>query len=249
MADRTAFVTGGATGIGAATARRLAADGFRVGVFDVDSARVRATAAQVAGAVPLAGDVTDEASVEAALDVFGAIPDLVVNNAGIVRFGYLLDQPVEEFRRVMDVNLNGVFIVARACARRMKPRGSGVIVNISSINGGVAAGTNSGAYPAAKAGVRKMTEQMALEWGPLGIRVNAIAPGFIDGGMAQAIYTDPKVRARRSGAVPLRRLGTPEDIAEAILFLASDAASYISGQQLTIDGGVGKSLLMQLPRD
>ena len=245
---KTAIVTGAAGDIGAAIARVLAGAGYKVGVLDLDEARVREVASKIAGAMPLVASVTDEASVEAALDAFGAIPDLVVNNAGIVRFGYLFDQSLEDFRRVLDVDLVGIFVVARACARRMVTRGSGAIVNITSI-GGMATGTNAGAYPAAKAGAAKLTEQMALEWGPQGIRVNAIAPGFIDGGMSAGFFKDPKIRARRGNAVPLRRLGTPEDIAQAVLFLGSDAASYISGQHVAVDGGVVHSVLQQLPRD
>ena len=245
---KTAIVTGAAGDIGAAIAGVLAGAGYKVGVLDLDEARVREVASKIAGAMPLVASVTDEASVEAALDAFGAIPDLVVNNAGIVRFGYLFDQSLEDFRRVLDVDLVGIFVVARACARRMVTRGSGAIVNITSI-GGMATGTNAGAYPAAKAGAAKLTEQMALEWGPQGIRVNAIAPGFIDGGMSAGFFKDPKIRARRGNAVPLRRLGTPEDVAQAVLFLGSDAASYISGQHVAVDGGVVKSVLQQLPRD
>jgi len=245
---KTAIVTGAAGDIGAAIARVLAGAGYKVGVLDLDEARVRDVASKIAGAMPLVASVTDEASVEAALDAFGAIPDLVVNNAGIVRFGYLFDQSLEDFRRVLDVDLVGIFVVARACARRMVTRGSGAIVNITSI-GGMATGTNAGAYPAAKAGAAKLTEQMALEWGPQGIRVNAIAPGFIDGGMSAGFFKDPKIRARRGNAVPLRRLGTPEDVAQAVLFLGSDAAQYISGQHLAVDGGVVNSVLQQLPRD
>ena len=245
---KTAIVTGAAGDIGAAIARVLAADGYKVGMLDLEEARVREAVATVPGAVALVANVADEASVEAALEAFGATPDVLVNNAGIVRFGYLIDHTVEDFKRVIDVNLLGVFIVARACARRMAKRGSGAIVNITSI-GGVATGTNAGAYPATKAGVAKLTEQMALEWGPQGIRVNAIAPGFIDGGMSAASFKDPKVRARRGNAVPLRRLGTVDDVAQAVLFLGSDVASYISGQQLAVDGGVVHSVLQQLPRD
>ena len=245
---KTAIVTGAAGDIGAAIARVLAGAGYKVGVLDLDEARVREVASKIDGAMPLVASVTDEASVEAALDAFGAIPDLVVNNAGIVRFGYLFDQSLEDFRRVLDVDLVGIFVVARACARRMVTRGSGAIVNITSI-GGMATGTNAGAYPAAKAGAAKLTEQMALEWGPQGIRVNAIAPGFIDGGMSAGFFKDPKIRARRGNAVPLRRLGTPEDVAQAVLFLGSDAASYISGQHVAVDGGVVHSVLQQLPRD
>jgi len=245
---KTAIVTGAAGDIGLGISRVLAEAGYTVGMLDLDEARVREAVASVPRAVPLVAGVSDERSVEAALDAFGHVPDVLVNNAGIVRFGYLLDQPLEDFRRVIDVDLVGVFVVGRACARRMVQRGSGAIVNITSI-GGMACGTNAGAYPAAKAGVAKLTEQMALEWGPQGIRVNAIAPGFIDAGMSAGFFKDPSIRARRGNAVPLRRLGTADDVAQAVLFLASDAASYISGQHVAVDGGVVHSVLQQLPRD
>jgi NAD(P)-dependent dehydrogenase (short-subunit alcohol dehydrogenase family) len=124
---KTAIVTGAVGDIGFATARALAEAGYKVGVLDLDEPRVRETAARISGAVPLVASVTDEASVEAALDAFGAVPDVVVNNAGIVRFGYLIDQPLEDFKRVLDVDLVGVFIVARAAARRMASRGSGAM--------------------------------------------------------------------------------------------------------------------------
>jgi NAD(P)-dependent dehydrogenase (short-subunit alcohol dehydrogenase family) len=245
---RSAVVTGGAGDIGRAIAARLAADGWRIGVLDLVEVEVRRTAAAIAHAVPLAGDVTDETSIEAALAAFGDVPDLLVNNAGIGRFGPLVDMALADFRKVVEVNLLGAFITAKLAARRMIARGSGVIVNITSINA-VTPGPNAGAYPATKAGLAKLTEQMALEWGPLGIRVNAIAPGFIDAGMSSQFYADPRIRELRGRAVPSRRLGTAEDIAEAVLFLASDAASYINGHQLVVDGGVSWSLLSQLPRD
>ena len=124
----------------------------------------------------------------------------------------------------------------------------GVIINITSINA-VTPGPGAGAYPAAKAGLAKLTEQMALEWGPYGIRANSIAPGFIDAGISKPFYADPGVRMIRGGAVPRRRLGTVDDIAEAVAFLASDKADYINGHQLIVDGGVVPSLLLQLPRE
>ena len=132
-------------------------------------------------------------------------------------------------------------------AKRMVQRGSGTIVNITSINA-VTTGPGSGGYPAAKAGLHKLTELMALEWGPSGLRVNAVAPGFIDAGISTPFYADPEVRALRGGAVPSRRLGLASDIADAVSFLVGDRASYINGHQLVVDGGVSVSLLTQLPR-
>ncbi|GIX14885.1 MAG: hypothetical protein KatS3mg118_2844 [Paracoccaceae bacterium] len=175
------------------------------------------------------------------------MPDLLVNNAGIGRFAPLMDIDIADFRAVLKVNLEGAFIMARACARGMAERGGGAIVNITSLNA-LTAGPGAGAYPAAKAGLARLTEQMAQEWGPLGIRVNAVAPGFIDAGISTPFYRDPEVRALRAGAVPARRLGTAEDVAEAVAFLASGAAAYVNGVQLPVDGGVAVSLLSQLPR-
>jgi NAD(P)-dependent dehydrogenase (short-subunit alcohol dehydrogenase family) len=246
---RTAIVTGGAKGLGAAICWSAAGAGYRVGVLDRDAGECETLARRLPGSghVALRADVSREAEVHAAFEAFGAVPDLVVNNAGIVRFGPLLEQTVEDFRAVVDVNLNGTYIVAREAARRMIARGSGVIVNMSSINA-LNPGPGAGAYPATKAAVANLTEHLALELGPQGIRVNCVAPGFIDGGMSAPIYADPKVRALRGGAVPLRRLGGVEDVANAVLWLASDAAAYVTGHQLVVDGGVAHSVLLQLPR-
>ncbi|OAN76394.1 short-chain dehydrogenase [Jannaschia sp. EhC01] len=243
---KTALVTGGSGDIGRAIAQALIADGYRVGLLDLDEAAVIA-AAEDLGATGLVADVTDEPAVERALKAFGDVPDVVVNNAGIGRFASLLEMPIETFRHQLDVNLTGSFVVARAAAKGMIERGSGVILNITSINA-ITTGPGTGSYPAAKAGLAKLTEMMALEWSPLGIRVNAIAPGFIDGGISTPFYADPAVRASRGGAVPSRRLGLSEDIANAVSFLASDKASYVNGHHLVVDGGVSVSLLTQLPR-
>ncbi len=199
------------------------------------------------GITRFVASVDDEAAIEAVFDDFG-VPDVVVNNAGIVRFAPLLDLAVDDFRAVLDVNLVGTFLVARAAARRWVAAGrAGTIVNITSMNG-VAAGPNAGAYGPSKAAIALLTTQMALEWGPAGIRVNSVAPGLIDGGMSEPIYADPASRAARQSKVPLGRLGTAHDVADAVLFLASDAASYIHGQNLVVDGGVTSSVIAHLPR-
>jgi NAD(P)-dependent dehydrogenase (short-subunit alcohol dehydrogenase family) len=233
---KSAIVTGGAHGLGAALCERAARAGYRIGVLDLALTSCEALIATLPGDGhhALQADVTDDAQVHAAFDAFGAVPDLVVNNAGIVRFGPLIEQTVADFRTVIN-------------AKRMLSRGSGSIINLSSINA-IHAGPGSGAYPASKAAVAKLTEHLSLELGPRGIRVNCVAPGFIDGGMSAPIYADQRVRELRGGAVPLRRLGSMDDIANAILWLASDEAGYITGQQLTVDGGVANSVLLQLPR-
>jgi NAD(P)-dependent dehydrogenase (short-subunit alcohol dehydrogenase family) len=245
---KTMIVTGAGGGLGEQIALRASEAGYRVGLVDVDEQRVKAAAGRLSNAVGYRADTTNEADIEAVLDQFGDVPDVLVNNAGIVRFGPLLEQSVESFKKVVDVNLIGCFITARAVAKRMVKRGSGSIINITSINA-VHPGPGAGAYPASKAAVASLTQHMSLEWGPLGLRVNAIAPGFIDAGMSAPIYADPKVRKLRGGAVPMRRLGLADDIANAALFLASDQAAYINGHELVVDGGVVNSILMQLTRD
>jgi len=250
VTGRTMLVTGGANGLGAAMCAAGAKAGYRVAVLDLERSKCQKLSETLSGKghVALQASVTDEAQVAAAFEELGVVPDVVVNNAGVVRFGPLIEQSVADFRAVVEINLNGTYIVAREAARRMVPRGSGVIINLTSINA-LSPGPGSGAYPATKAAVAKLTEHFALELGPQGIRVNCVAPGFIDGGMSAPIYADKRVRALRGGAVPLRGLGTVDDIANAVLWLASDEARYVTGHQLVVDGGVSRSVLMQLPRE
>lgn len=243
---RNAIITGAASGIGRVIAERTAAAGYRVGVLDVDPAAAEAVAASLDNAMTLVADVTDPDSVDAALDQFEVAPDLLVNNAGMVIFGPLLERTTDDFRRTVEVNLLGCYHMARACALRM-PSG-GHIISITSINS-LAPSPGTGAYPATKAAIAQLTRQLALECAEGGIRANAIAPGFIDAGMSAPIYADPKVRKLRSEGVPLGRLGTAEDVANAVLFLDSNAGAYINGHELVVDGGVVHSLLNQLPRD
>ncbi len=247
-------VTGAGKGLGAAIAVAAADSGWQVGVLDVDEAAAAEVAAEIgSAAVALRSDTANEPDVEVALDRFADFigrpaPDAFVAGAGVVRFGPLLDVAVADWRTVVDVNLTGTFISARAAARRMITAAQpGTIVNVTSMNG-VAPGPNAGAYGATKAGIALLTQQMALEWGPRGVRVNAVAPGLIDAGMSEPIYADPDIRARRSARVPLRRLGTAAEVADVVLFLLSDGARYINGVELLVDGGVTASVLDSLPR-
>lgn len=242
---RSLLVTGGARGIGEQIARQAATLGYRVGVLDQDEAAASRVADAVGG-LALVADVRDEQAVERALDKFGT-PDGLVNNAGIVRFGTLATLSLDDWRQVVDINLTGTFVVARSTAARMRQGDGGAIVNITSINGKVPA-AYGGAYGSAKAAVALLTQQMAVEWAPDGIRVNAVAPGFIDAGMSEPLYADPETRRVRSDGVPLKRLGQAQDIADAVLFLLSDQASYITGQNLVVDGGVTINVLSLLPR-
>jgi NAD(P)-dependent dehydrogenase (short-subunit alcohol dehydrogenase family) len=236
------LITGAATGIGAAIATAAGAAGYRVGVIDV------ADPVGFAGSVTVfRASVADDSAIDAIFDEFGT-PDVVVNNAGIVRFGPLVDLDVVDWRAVLEVNLTGTFLVARAAARRWIAAGRpGTIVNLTSING-VAAGPNAGAYGASKAAVALLTSQMALEWGEHGIRVNSVAPGLIDAGMSAPIYADLATREARESKVPLGRLGTSRDVADMVLFLASDQAAYVTGQNMVVDGGVTGSVIAHLPR-
>ncbi len=243
---KSAIVTGGSGDIGVAIAKSLIENGYKVGLLDIDEKALKARCAPL-GAIPLVADVTDEKEVEKVTNSFGLVPDLLVNNAGIGRFESLLSMPIETFRHQLDVNLVGSFICARTAAKKMVQRGSGIILNITSINA-ITVGPGTGSYPASKAGLVKLTEMMALEWGGSGIRVNAIAPGFIDAGISTPFYKDPAVRKLRGDAVPTKRLGLAEDIANAVLFLADPKSSYINGHHLVVDGGVSVSLLNQLPR-
>lgn len=251
---RAIVVTGAGNGLGAAIAHAVADAGWQVGVLDRDPEAAARTAAEIGErAVALTADTTIEAEVEGALERFAdatgrSAPDGLVANAGIVRFGPLATLAVDEWRAVVDVNLTGTFITARAVARRMIAAGtSGSLVTVTSMNG-VAAGPNAGAYGATKAGVALLTRQMALEWGPDQIRCNAVAPGLIDAGMSEPIYADADIRQRRAARVPLGRLGTAGDVAGAVLFLLSDEAAYINGTELLVDGGVTSSVISTLPR-
>jgi NAD(P)-dependent dehydrogenase (short-subunit alcohol dehydrogenase family) len=244
---KTALITGAAHGLGACMAEHAAKSGYRVGVLDLKLDEAQAVADKIGG-VALEADVTDVDAVDRALELLGGTPSVLINNAGIVRIGPLLEHSIEDFRLVTDINLNSVFIVARAVARLMKAADGGSIINLASINA-LNPSPFCGGYAAAKAGVVALTKQMAMEWGEYNIRVNSIAPGFIDSGMSTPFYKVQKIREMRSNAVPMKRLGTADDIANCAMFLASDASTYISGENITVDGGILDSVLMQIPRE
>ena len=249
--SRIAIVTGGGGGLGAAIAAQLAEDGFRVAVLDANEAGALAVAGTLPGARGYGVDITDEAAVavivERVAEDMGGAPHVVVNNAGMVRFGNFIEMSVADFRRVLDVNLTGAYIVTRAFAPGMMARKAGSIINITSINA-VAPSPDAGAYPTSKGGLITLTEHLALVLGPHGIRVNAVAPGFINAGMSAPIYADADVAAVRGKTVPLGRLGEAADVAHTVSFLASDKAGYIHGQHILVDGGVSISLKNHLPR-
>ena len=232
---KTILITGAGNGLGRTIAAAADSQGFRVGVMDASLEAATESAGALAHGIALHADVRDPEQVEAAVVQLGQI-DALVNNAGVLRTGPLIDHDPDDFRLVTDINLNGVFIVAQAAARHMRDNGGGCIVNIASING-IHPSPNCGAYAAAKGGVMALTQHMSVEWGQFGIRVNAIAPGFIDAGMSAPFYANQTIRENRAGAVPLGRLGTAEDVANAVLFLASDESSFVTGESLVVDGG------------
>ena len=228
-----ALVTGAGRGLGRAVAGRLAADGYEVVAVDIDAGAAAATAAELAGRGH-GCDVSDRSAVRALAGEVGAV-DVLVNNAGIWTYGSVIDAADADIDRVMAVNLGGTLNCCRAFAPGMAAAGRGVIINLSSLAAAMAAPVVE-VYPVTKTAIEALTRQLALELGPSGIRVNAIGPGsMLTEGTAPA-YEGERM-AQRAALVPLRRIGTPEDIANAVGFLVSDQASYISGQVIYVDGG------------
>ena len=239
--QKVALVTGAARGIGLATAKRFLADGYRVALLDIDGDNLNHTVAALGKpdiAMALECDVSDPARVQLAFDdlieTFGRL-DALVNNAGIAIFKPILDVTYEDWSRVLAVNLTGPFLCTQAAAPLMRDTGGGAIVNITSISG-LRASTLRTAYGTSKAGLAHLTKQQAVELAPLGIRVNAVAPGPVDTAMAKAVHT-PEIRADYHDHMPLNRYGLEEELAETIFFLCSDRASYITGQIIAVDGG------------
>ncbi|NKX85725.1 3-oxoacyl-ACP reductase FabG [Nocardia coubleae] len=247
MPSRTAFVTGAARGIGAATAARLAEDGCAVAVVDLDPAAAMEAAGKInaAGgtAIGIGCDVSDETQVADAvartLADLGSL-DVLVNNAGVLRDNLLFKMSVDDWDTVMSVHLRGAFLCSRAAQKHMVDNRSGAIVNTSSVS---ALGNRGQAnYAAAKAGIQGLTRTLAMELGPFGIRVNAVAPGFIATEMTAATaermgVSAADLQAKTAEITPLRRVGTPADIANVVAFLASDDAGFVTGQTLYVDGG------------
>lgn len=253
FANKRTLVTGGARGIGYATALRLAQSGARVGVLDRDEAEANRAVQEIeadpivrergGGSLALVADVTDEAAVQGAVTAFVAAAgglDILVNNAGITRDNLLFRMSSEDWDRVLETNLRSMFLCARAAQEHLVPQRSGRIVNVSSRS---ALGSRGQAnYAAAKAGVQGLTATLAIELGPFGITANAVAPGFVRTAMTDATAarlgrTAAEFQADAASRIPLGRVAEPEEIAAAIAFLASDDASYVTGQTLYVTGG------------
>jgi len=234
---KTALVTGAARGIGLATSKLFAADGWTPVMVDRDDDELIRAAADVDGAVPIACDVSDPDAIsqmiEAALAQTGRI-DALVNNAGVADFGPIEETDYSRWRRVMETNLDGVFLVTQAATPALK-EARGAIVNIASISG-LRASTLRVAYGTSKAGVMQLTLQQAAELGEYGIRANCVAPGPVKTKLAMAVHS-PEIIAAYHDAIPLNRYGTEDEIASVIHFLCSDKASYVTGQTIAVDGG------------
>ena len=233
-AERIALVTGGASGIGWAIAQGLAGEGCRVTIADRNTDAATARAAELGR--PHAAhtvDVTEESTVAALFHRVGPL-DIVVNTAGFSNFGRIIEMPVEEFRAVVDVCLNGAFIVAKYAGRQLRDGGS--LVSVTSLNARLAAPGMS-AYCAAKAGLAMLTQVAALEFAPRHIRVNAVSPGFVHTPLTQAVTQVPAVLDDYLENTPLGRLGAPTDVADAVLFLCSAKASWLTGEVLDLNGG------------
>jgi len=240
VAGRTVVVTGASSGLGERFARLLGANGANVLAVARRADRLDALAAEVPGVVAHPADLFQESArsavIDTAMERFGRV-DVLVNNAGYGTPNTALDEPVQTFRKVLELNLVAVFELARLAARHMIDAGSGSIVNIASVLGSVASAPISNAsYTASKGGVVNLTRELACQWARKGVRVNAIAPGYFPTEMTEGIE-EGSTRDYLVRNLPMGRLGEPHELDGVLLFLASDASTYCTGQILTIDGG------------
>ena len=254
LSGRVCVVTGGGGGIGRAVAVNLARAGARVAAVDLDERGLEGTRAELSR---LGGDHVvarcDTASAESVTAAAETIEKslgscgVLVNTAAVLRPGALETLSLAEWNAVLSVNLTGYFVCAQIFGQQMRALGRGSLVHVASIAGSHAQG-QSGAYSVSKAGVIMLSQQLASEWGPQGIRSNVVSPGLVVTPMSQAFYDTPGVTERRTAVVPARRIGMPQDIADAILFLTSDRSSYINGDEITVDGGYVRTLMNLIPR-
>lgn len=248
---KAALVAGAGQGIGAATARLLAGSGARLACMDVDDERRDAVVEELRGsgaeAVPVSGDLLDRGQVEdavaATVEAFGSV-DVAVDIVGVARWNEALSLTDDDWDASFDLVLRHVFFLAQAAGRRMVDQGSGSIVSIASVSGLFAAPFHA-AYGAAKAGLVALTKSLAVEWGRHGVRVNAVAPGAVRTPRVLEQLSAER-EAESSKSIPLGRMAEPEDIAKVVLFLASDLASYVTGQTVVADGGASVKFPLSL---
>jgi len=244
LTGRTALITGGSQGIGFALAQGLAAAGAQVILNGRDPAKLAAAAARIPGAATLPFDVTDHAATRAAIDGLeaqGTALDILVNNAGIQHRAPLEDFPPDAFERLLQTNIASVFHAGQAAARHMIARGRGRIINIASVQSALAR-PSIAPYTATKGAVANLTKGMATDWARHGLTCNAIAPGYFDTPLNAALFADPAFTAWLENRTPARRWGRVEELQGACIFLASDAASFVNGHILYVDGGITASL-------
>jgi NAD(P)-dependent dehydrogenase (short-subunit alcohol dehydrogenase family) len=247
-------VTGAGSGIGRTIAASLAQAGAKVAILDLDAGKAEESAAlirQEGGEVlAVRADIANPSSVEAAAETAASAYGpckLLVNNAALIRNGPLAELSLADWNAVLGVNLTGFFVCSQVFGRRMMADGGGSIVHVASLSGTYPQPT-SGAYSVSKAGVLMLSKNLALEWGEKGIRSNVVSPAMVLTPMSEVIYKDPVVKAKREAVVPVGRIGLPQDIADAVCFLTSDRASYVSGQEILVDGGWSAALLATVPR-
>lgn len=245
LSGKTAIVTGSTKGIGLGIARTFAREGATVVVNARSGKDCQAVAEEIAKdgrrAIPIPADLSRSDEVRRlareALAALGGRVDILVNNAGQPRVAPSVDLPEADYRYTLDLNLTAYFLLSQEVGRGMLRRNAGAIINVSSINGDTAFPQRL-AYCVAKAGVNMLTKVLAIEWGSQGVRVNAIAPGYVETEMVKGLAARGVLdRERLSRRTPMGRLGLPEDVAEAAVFLASDAAAFVTGSVLTVDGG------------
>ena len=241
LEDKGVLVTGGSSGIGLATVRRFLDEGSSVFLCGIDHGEVSEVLAGLSlrGAEGMACDITRPDDVERMVwdaERFLGRIDVLINNAGIARKAWFLDISVDEWDRMLAVNLRGMFLVAQAVARRMVEGGGGVILNMASTNA-LGGEEEFAHYNASKGGVLQLTRTMAVELGGRGIRVNCVCPGFIDTPLNRALGDEDDFRRYEREKIPLRRRGQPEEVAAAFAFLSSDDASFVHGAALVVDGG------------
>ena len=254
LEGRVAAVTGAASGMGKAIAEEFARAGAHVALLDVNQANLDAVAAEFKArgdtAVAVNCDVATDNSVKAAADTaikaLGGC-DILVNNAGILRPGELETLAIADWDAIMNINVTGYLRCAQAFSAPMFEKGRGAIVHIASI-AGTQPQAASGAYSPGKAAIRMLSQQLAFEWGTKGVRSNVVSPGLVRTPLSEAFYQAPGVLERRSEAMPLGRIAKSEDIAEAVAFFASDRASYVTGQEIVVDGGFAQTLMSHVPR-
>ena len=242
FSHKSVFVTGAGSGIGRAAALAFAAEGARVAAFDLSASAAAETAEQIGhsrgSALAIEGDVADsdavQAAVRAAVEAFGPL-DVLFNNAGIAARERVTEQDEEGWDRILRVNLRGVYVCSKYAIPQMR-RPGGAIVNTASVVGLVGV-RNRAAYATSKGAIVTLTKNMALDYAAEGIRVNAVCPGFVRTGLTKKLFADPERERAITAMHPLGRLASPEEIARAVLFLASDDAAMITGQALAVDGG------------